>query len=192
MFRFKIRVLTVLGCVWASACQAQFTNVLVPLPPATKLEALEANVGVVILKAATDLGTVAARTAMIGVSCRESTDASTGRKEQGLAIVLLHKTQPRDAMLIDAEEIPGLVAALRYLGALSPTVTPLNTVDAAFTTKGGFRIAALGSRITGGVQFGVRDVRNDAPPVLFSGNEMSALISLIEQGKATLDALRHG
>jgi hypothetical protein len=70
------------------------------------------------------------------------------------------------------------------------SVTPLTAFDAAYTTKGGFRIAALGTRRTGAVQFGVRDARIGSTPVVFSRDDMSRLSSLINQAKATLDSIR--
>ncbi len=90
------------------------------------------------------------------------------------------------------DEIASLLAALNYLSRLDASASALNTFDAAYTTKGGFRIAALGSRCTGAVQYAVRDARNASPPILFAGVEMGRFSGLIEQAKATLDALRGG
>ena len=91
---------------------------------------------------------------------------------------------------IDYDEISQLVNAINYITKLEVTVTPLNSFDAAYTTKGGFRIAALGTRRSGTVQFGVRDARIGGTPVVFSRDDMSRLSALIDQGKATLDSLR--
>ncbi len=191
MLRSTIIPIAVLACSLALQTQAQYV-IAVPAPPATKLEAIETNLGVVLLKAATDLGSISTRNGMVAVGCRETTDTSTGRKEQGVSVALIPKGQPSDPMLIDYDEIPSLVAALNYLSGLRVNVTPLNTVDAAYTTKGGFRIAALGNRLTGTVQFGIRDVRNNNPPLLFSATEMSLFSNLIGQAKTTLDSLRRG
>jgi hypothetical protein len=93
-------------------------------------------------------------------------------------------------MLIDYDELPSLLAAIDYLSKVEVSVSPMETFDAAYTTKGGFRIAALGTRRTGLVQFGVRDTRNNAAPVVFSREEMTRLGSLIDQAKRQLDGLR--
>jgi hypothetical protein len=181
--------------VWAGLLidqtQAQFT-IPVLLAPATKLESFETNTSVVILKATTDLGAVPAKNGSIEVMCREATDTSTGRKEQGIAVVITQKGQPAETLFIDYDEIASLSAAVKYLSEILVTVTPLNTFDAAYTTKGGFRIAALGNRLTGVVQFGARDARNRSTPVVFSAVEMSRLAALIDQAKTTLDAVRGG
>ena len=99
----------------------------VPVPPATKLESFETYVGVVIFKASTDLGSISGRTGAVGVKCREVTDTSTGRKEQGIAIVITQKAQPNQILLIDYDEIDSLLTALNYLSKLSASATPLNT-----------------------------------------------------------------
>lgn len=161
-----------------------------PVPPATKLESFDTNVTVVILKAATDVGSISGNTGVVAVKCKEITDTSTGHKEQGLGLEITLKGQPKDTMLIDYDEIAPLVSAIDYIAKLDVTSTPLNSFDAAYTTKGGFRIAALGTRNTGLVQFGVRDARTGSTPVVFSREEMARLAAMINQAKATLDSLR--
>ena len=80
--------------------------------------------------------------------------------------------------------------AIDYITKLDVSVTPLTAFDAAYTTKGGFRIAALGTRRTGVIQFGVRDARSLSTPVVFSRDEMSRLSGLINQAKGVLDSVR--
>ena len=94
-------------------------------------------------------------------------------------------------MLIDYDEIAPLLTAIDYLSKLEVSVTPLATFDAAYVTQGGFRIAALGTRRTGVIQFAVRDARTGLLPIIFSRQEMK-FSTLINQAKATLDALRGG
>jgi len=133
---------------------------------------------------------VAARTGAVSVKYKEFTDTGTGHKEHGIAIEIAQQGQPKDVMLIDYDELPSLLSAIDYFSKLDVSVSSLDGFDAAYTTKGGFRIAALGTRRTGIVQFGVRDTRINAPPVVLSREEMTRLSSLIEQSKTQLDALR--
>jgi hypothetical protein len=107
-----------------------------------------------------------------------------------MSIEITPQGQGRDALLIDYDEIPSLINAIDYITRLEVTATPLTALDAAYTTRGGFRIAALGSRRTGLIQFGVRDARFSSIPVVFSRDEMSRLSSLITQAKSTLDSVR--
>ena len=183
-------ILGTLGC-WLGASQAtaQLTNYYTATP-ATKLEAFETNIAVVILKASTEVGSIAAETGDVLVKCREITDTGTGHVEQGLGMDIIPRAQARSALLVDYDEIPALVTAIDYISRLEVTATPLNAFDAAYTTKGGFRVAALGNRRTGVIQFGVRDARTGATPVVFSRDDMTRLAALINQAKATLDSVR--
>jgi hypothetical protein len=175
--------------LFANSAQAQFTNVL-SFVPATKLEAFDTNIEVVILKGSTEVGAITADAGSVAVKCREVTDTSNGHKEQGIVLEISARGQSRDQLLIDYDEIPALVNAIDYITRLEVSATPLTSFDAAYTTKGGFRIAALGTRRTGLIQFGVRDARTLSTPVVFSRDEMSRLSGLINQAKATLDSVR--
>jgi hypothetical protein len=162
------------------------------VPPATKLESIETNIGVVIIKAGSEMGSVAVNTGAVSVRAREVTDSSTGHKEQGLAIDVTPKGQPKDTMLIDYDEIAALVSGIDSLSKLNLSVTALNAFDAAYTTRGGFRISALGIKRTGAIQFSFREARVGSPPVLLSRDEMFRFLVLINQAKSTLDSLRGG
>jgi len=157
--------------------------------PATKLGSLEATVSVVVLKGTTDLGSVPGKAGAVAVKCREVTDTSTGQKERGIALEITQKDQPKDVLLVDYDEIARLLSAIEYVRALDPTVTPLAAFDAAYTTKGGLRVAALGTRRTGAVQFAVRDVRLTNAPVVLSPEGMASFSGLISQARTVLDSL---
>jgi len=190
MKRSSIITVMVFGCLLSSTTlPAQDTNPC-SIVPATKLEAFETNVGNIIIKATTELGVISAKTAAISVKCKEFTDTATRRKEQGIAVEIGRLGLPRDVMLIDYDELASLLNAINYLNKLDVSVSSLESFDAAYTTRGGFRIAALGTRRTGLVQFGIRDVRVSAPPVVLTRDEMTRLSSLLDQSKAQLDGLR--
>ncbi|HXU77727.1 MAG TPA: hypothetical protein VN794_14230 [Methylomirabilota bacterium] len=177
---------TILGsALVADRGWAQVTNPCVPVP-ATKLESFETNANVIILKTSTAIGSLAGNTGNLGIKCREVTDVSTGRKEQGLAI----EVAQHGDLLIDYDEIPSLINAVDYLSKLDMSATKLNFLDASYTTKGGFRIAALASRRNGVLQFAVRDARSTLAPVVFSRDQMPQFSGLINLAKKTLDSAR--
>ncbi|MGO9204549.1 MAG: hypothetical protein ACLQM8_28850 [Limisphaerales bacterium] len=192
MHRLAGIAILIVGCL----CFTNPTHAQLPYPgvaaPATKLESLETNVSVVILKGATALGSVPGKAGVVAVKCRQTTDTSTGRMEQGIAVEIAQKGQPTDTMLVDYDEIVRLLAAIEYLSRLDPSVTPLAAFNAAYTTRGGLRVAALGTRRAGAVQFAVRDVRAAMAPVVLSPEGMATFSGLINQGKATLDSLGGG
>jgi hypothetical protein len=181
-----------LGCLSvaiSSPAQVASTSLVTP---ATKLESLETNICSVIFRATTELGSIPANTGVLQVRCTEITDTSTGHKEQGMAMKITQKNQAEDKLLIDYDEIASLSTAINYLTKLDISMTPLNTFDASYSTKSGFRVAALGSRRTGAIQFSVRDARFGGAPLVFSRQQLAQLESLVDQAKSTLDSLRGG
>ncbi len=187
---YLILSLTLMVCgPLALPSSAQETNPY-PVLPATRLEACETNVGAILIKGSTDMGAVSANTGVVLVQAKEFTDTGTGRKDHGIAIDIVRPGQWREVMLIDDDELGSLLTAIDYLSKLDVSVSPLNTFDAAYTTKGGFRIAALGARRTGLVQFGVRNMHASSAPVPLSREEMTQLWSLIDQARKLLDGLR--
>jgi hypothetical protein len=169
------------------------TLVVAPTPPpATKLEAFDTNVSTVIIKATTEIGSVSVNSGSVSVRCREITDGGNGHKEQGIAIEMTLTGQTRDSLLVDYEEIAPLLSAIDYLIKLDFNITSLNAFDATYTTRGGFRVAAVGLRRNSIIKFVIRDVRTNLTPMAFSMQDLSRLRTLIDQAKTTLDSLRGG
>ena len=190
MRRYTVIFTAVTGALLLTGmARAQETNACLPFP-ATKLEAFETNTGTVIIKATAPIGTVPAHGGEVGVRCREITDAGTGRRESGIVIDLNFGGELADTMLIDYDELDSLLDGLEYLGTLDWSITPLPSFDAVYTTKGGFRTAAFGSRRTGNIEFAVRSVRMRMAPLVLSRDQLGQVRSLVQQGKAKLDSLR--
>jgi hypothetical protein len=173
----------------ADAVRAQDTNPC-PLLPQTKLEGFETNTGSVILKATAPIGTVAANGGTLSVRCREITDLGTGRREFGVVIAFGENSRPDEMSLIDYDEMDSLQNALDYLNKLEWSVTSLPSFDAVYTTKGGFRVIAYGSRRTGGIGFAARNIRLLMTPFQMSRDQLGQLGSLLEQARTKLDSLR--
>jgi hypothetical protein len=172
----------------APAC-AQSTNGCLPFP-ATKLEAFETNTDTVIIRATAPIGTVTAHGGGVAVRCREITDAGTGRRERGVIIDIAFDAQLEGTALIDHDELDSLLDGLEYLGKLDWSVTSLPDFSAVYTTKGGFRAEARGSKRTGSIEFTVRSTRVNAPKLSLSRDQLGQLRSLIDQARAKLDSLR--
>jgi hypothetical protein len=190
LHRLSIILLVIAGCsLFKNPAQAQFTNFF-QVAPLTKLESFDTNISVVILKATTEVGSISSDAGDVAVKSKEITDTSTGRKEQGIAVEITPRGQAKETLLVDYDEMASLANAIDYISKLDVTATPLTAFDAAYTTKGGFRIAALGTRRTGAIQFGVRDARTFSTPVTFSRDEMTRLSGLINQARGILDSLR--
>jgi len=177
------------GSLLGDPARAQETNPCV-LVPATKLEAFETNTDTVIIKATAPIGTVAAHGGAVTVRCREITDAGTGHRESGIVVDIAYGAQVEGTTLIDYDELGSLLDGLDYLGKLDWNVTSLPDFSAVYTTKGGFRADARGSRRTGNIEFAVRSIRVGAPRLALSRDQLGQLRSLIDQAKAKLDSLR--
>ena len=177
------------GALLAGTVLAQETNLCVPLP-ATKLEAFETNTDTVVIKATAPIGSVPTQGGAVAVRCREITDAGTGHRESGIIIDIGSAGSVEDSLLIDYDELDSLLDGLDYIAKLDWTVTPLPSFSAVYTTKGGFRAAAFGSRRTGNIEFSARSTRVSRPPLLLSRDQLGQLRSFVEQGKAKLDSLR--
>jgi len=177
------------GAILTGPTRAQETNACLPFP-ATKLEAFETNTDTVIVRASAPIGTVSAHGGGVAVRCREITDAGTGHRERGIIIDIAYEAQLEGVALIDYDELDSLLDGLEYLGKLDWSVTSLPDFSAVYTTKGGLRAEARGSRRTGNIEFAVRSIRITAPKLSLSRDQLGQLRSLIDQAKSKLDALR--
>jgi hypothetical protein len=184
-----ILVAVIEALLLSGLARAQETNACFPFP-ATKLEAFETNFDTVIIKATAPIGTVPAQGGEVSIRCREISDAGTGRRESGIIVDLTLGPGLGDTMLIDYDELASLLDGLEYLGTLDWSITPLPSFDAVYTTKGGFRAAAFGSRRTGNIEFAIRSVRVRTGPLVLSRDQLGQVRSLVQQGKAKLDSLR--
>ena len=191
MRRFIAMFVVIAGSsLLASSAAAQETNPC-PLLPATRLEAFETNTQTVIIKATAPIGSVPGRGGTVSVRCREITDAGSGEQASGVIIdIASGGGQPEDTLLIDYDELDSLLDGIEYIGKLDWTVTSLPSFSATYTTKGGFRASAFGSRRTGNIEFAVRSTRASRQPLLLSRDQLGQLRSLVEQGKTKLDSLR--
>jgi hypothetical protein len=173
----------------ADAVRAQDTNPC-PLLPQTKLEGFETNTGTMVLQATVPIGYVSASPGELSVRCREITDLGTRRREFGLVIGFAENSRPYEMSLIDYDELDSLQDALDYLNKVEWSVTSLPSFDAVYTTKGGFRIAAYGSRRSGAIGFYARNIRFLAPTLQLSRDQLGQFRSLLEQARTKLDSLR--
>lgn len=184
-----VAAIVVLGLTISSFAQDATAPLLLP---ATKLESFETNVGILVIKGSTEIGTVSGNGGDVTIKCREVSDAATGRKERGIAIEILQQGQIRDRLLIDYDELEPLLKSVDTLGKIDASVTSLDSFDAAFTTRGGLRLAVLGNRRTGSFRFGLRDLRLNLAPIAFSREEMVRFSNLMAEAKKKLDSTDRG
>jgi hypothetical protein len=172
-------------------------SVMVP-PPLTRLEALAAQKGLVIVKGYTDVGTlIADDQSSVLVTAVQFSDGKN--KEHGVA---LHVSQPVEGRTIqttayvDEEEIDGLIAAIDSLTKLQDGASAMQHFDARYQTQGALEL--LSTNLNGGRIILVRamELRSGMePPVVAQapffvsrlaelGQRMTAAKELLAKAKA--------
>ncbi len=160
-----------------------------PVPPPTRLEAIRAEEGAVIIRGFTRVGAVSgASGAEVGVEAQEYTNATTGGKERGIAVVVrpAGRDQAARVALVDYEEIEPLVRGVETIWRSDRTVTRLRDYQASYRTHGGLEIATFG-RGQPGVAALSAGWTDRATSVIQVG-ELQKLGELLAAAKAVLDA----
>jgi hypothetical protein len=184
-----ILIAIVLSCL-SAASRAQVTNIN-PTAPATRLEALETNVGVVIIMGTAPAGSISVNATVVSVTCKEDTDTSTNQKEYGILVGIRQGGQPEDGTVIDYDELESLVNTIDYFSKIDWTVTPLTGFDAFYVTKAGLRIAAFGSKHNGTIQFAMRS-NSMSKGMVLSAEQLAQFKGLIVSAQHKLDSIRTG
>jgi hypothetical protein len=190
MCKSKIILIATVGAFLSVVSRAQVTNLNLTAP-ATKLEALETNIGVVIIKGTAPVGSVSANEAVVSVTCKEDTDTSTNRKEYGILVGIKRGDQPEDRTVLDYDELESLLKAIEYFSTIDWQATALTSFDAYYVTKAGLRIAAFSSKRNGTIQVAMRSNRMGKGIVL-SADQLAQFKWFVVSAQHKLDAIRGG
>jgi hypothetical protein len=188
MLNFKT-ILIVVGCglLLAGAARAQTTNA-----PRTELDAFEAGTDTVIVRGSADLGAVTTAAGTVSVRCKESVEAGSGRKKQGLAVTLTGPDQQSDTTIVDYAEMDSLLSGLELLSQANWSLTTLPAFDAVYTTRDGLQAAVYSSRNQPGtIGASLKSSRTVKVRISLAPEEFAQFRGLIQQAKTKLDAL-HG
>jgi hypothetical protein len=138
------------GAPGATSDAGQPVPMIGPPPPATRLEGLAAQKGLLIIKGYTDIGDVQADDgARLRVMAVTFTDAKQNR-EQGLVISVEQRDQTPVVTYVDAEEMDPLSDALDQLAKLENNSSPMANAEGVFHTRGDLEFtnhASNGSRV---------------------------------------------
>jgi len=176
-----------LSSVFVISVTAQDTNAYAP-QPSTRLESFATNTGAVIIRGSADIGVVLTDTGSIALKCREVSDASSGRKEVGISVDLIHNPS-KETRYIDYDELEALINSLSYLNKVDWSITSLSSFDASITTRSGFRASAFSSKRSSAIEFAVRTAGTGNPPILMSRDQLAELRGLLEQARTKLDSI---
>jgi hypothetical protein len=137
----------------AAAQQQQQQSSSPPLPsappptlyePLTRLEALDTQIGSVVVKNYTYIGSVSGFGGIVMVTGYEFVDAQTGRKEYGIGVEVRETGRSeRDARTyIDYDEIDALLRALDYISRIDKS-TSLENFEAQYRTRGELTVSTF-------------------------------------------------
>ena len=191
MRQYKIALLAAsAGCLLAFNLHAQDTPMVIL--PATELENFELQTNTIIVKGFSLVGTVALENTTLSVHAQEANDVSHSQKAYGIMVELSGASQAnapaRISLVVDYDELDSLNDAIDYVSKVTWGVTELNTFEAGYTTKSGFRVIAHSDRrqsaVNTFIQFG------GLSRIQVSLDQLNQLHSLITQAKAALDALK--
>jgi hypothetical protein len=118
-------------------------SVMLP-PPLTRLEALAAQKGVVIVRGFTDIGAlVTDDTSSVLISAVQFTDGDS--KEHGIAVHVSQQVEGRaiqTVAYVDEAEIELLIDAVNKLAKLQDGASPLQQFDARYQTNGALELVS--------------------------------------------------
>lgn len=157
----------------------------------TKLAAVSAKPGTLLIRGSTEVGTVEGRaadatadTGSVTVDAVVLTEVGTGAQTTGLAVTLDDGRDHARSVWVDNDELGGLTHALDYLATVDSSATPLGGFEAAYRTRGALRIATYND-----VQGVWSSLSADGPPdvtVPLPRERLAALRSLVQRAKQLL------
>jgi hypothetical protein len=139
----KILVVTALTILFTSLAHGQ--DQVEVQTPTTKLEAFQAQTGIVVVRGYTTVGS-ARGMGTVTVDSRDFRDASNPKTRiTGVSITVKEagRLERENTAFIDSDEIESLVAGLDYISKATKDVTPLTNFEVEYRTKGDFRITVF-------------------------------------------------
>lgn len=195
MSRITQVALVLLICAASAAAQQGAPQLPVPVPfePATKLEALDAQTGAVIVKNYTYIGSVSGFSGVVMVTSYEFVEAQTGRKDYGIGIELREagrtEREGRDARTyVDYDEIDALIRGMDYISKIERSQS-LENFEAQFRTRGELTVSTF-IRPNGSLQSEVAIGLFRRAAITISLGRLADFRKLIADAKVTLDKIR--
>lgn len=186
----KSTVCAALVLLALSASQAASQPTAAPTPPQTKLEAFEAQEGVVIIQGFSRIGVLrgAYGRGSVTVSAREFTNATTGSREFGIVLEVKEggRLERENRSFVDCDEIAPLLKGIDYIGKIDKSVTKLDSFQADCRTKGGLRLSTFNAP-SGDVMVAVSSGRIS---VYLEFADLAALRAHVSSAKDRLDAIK--
>lgn len=164
-----------------------------PEAPKTKLEALAAQEGVVIIRGFSKIGEVRGQYgSLVAIESKEFTNASTGKREYGISVAVKAdgRLEREHTSYVDFDEIPALLAGLEYIGNVDKSSTALDQFQADYRTRGDLVVGTFSTE--SGTMVVVSSGIIGKTTAYLASADLGRIRELIQSASATLDKLRTG
>jgi hypothetical protein len=155
--------------------------------PATEIENFEQHPDAIMVKGFGEIGSVSTEGGTVSVRCKESNNVTVDKKLYGISVAL-EANGGHGSLVVDYDELDGLLRALDFLGKISYQVTPMPGFDASFTTRSGLRIGAHCDRRQSAIQLYLQF--EDTERIPLNPDQFTQYQNLINSAKTSLDAMR--
>lgn len=165
----------------------------VQFDPLTRLEAFDSQVGTVVIKNYTYIGSVSGLSGIAMITSYEFVDAQTGRKEYGIGVEIRENTRSEkegreERTYVDYDEIDALIRGLDYIIKIERSAT-LENFEAQYRTRGELSVSTF-IRPNGALQAAVSIGLFRKAEVVISTGKLADFRKLIADAKATLDKIK--
>lgn len=158
----------------------------------SKIELFAAKNGAVIVKSFEEVGGLSGLySTSLKVEAREFIDASTGKREMGVAVEV-RKDEGRfdkdHTSYVDYDELDSLLAGIKYIKTIGRDTVKFNDFEAGYKTRGGLSVATFTS--VKGILVAVKSGRIGGVTSYYNLDDLPKLAELISKAKARLDAAK--
>lgn len=178
------------ACSGVAAQQSAPLPSPIPYEPLTRLEALDTQVGAVLVKNYTYIGSVSSPRGIAMVTSYEFVDAQAGRKDYGIGVEVreIGKSEREAATFIDYEEIDALLRAIDYISRIDKSAT-MENFEAQYRTRGELGVSTF-IRPNGTLQASVAIGLFRRAEMTISLGKLADFRKLIADAKATIDKVK--
>jgi hypothetical protein len=158
----------------------------------TKLESLMSEIGAVIVKGFTRVGSMNGSRGAAFVTAWEVTEARSGRKALGVTVEVSDSTQNRpdfeERAYIDYDELAPLLKGIDYILKLDDKATKLSRYEAQYQTRGGLVLVTFST--PDGSRTAISTWGGRRPRFVLRQTGLAEFKNLLESAKDVLDAPR--
>ncbi len=158
--------------------------------PLTDLEVFQNLYGVALIKGYTDLPRIRGTNGNMQVSILDFRSAGTASRLKGVMVEVTvgERLDQKARSFIEYGELDNLIKGITYISKVDKGVTTLQSLEAAYTTKGEFSISNFFG-FQGDTRVAVTAGRYEPKTVFLDSASQTQLIGQLQQAKATLDEM---